>query len=352
VEPESLGALLDVPPPVVDASLAQRMAAELFDVHGIVSELSGERDRNFLVRDPRGGDWVLKVVHPQEDPAVTELQSVALEHVASRNPALPVPRVRTSCNGGPTARWRDPSDPSASGAELRVRMYSYLPGIPMARSALGPELARNVGTLVAELDLALADLDHPGQTQDLAWDAHRVESVEHLVDGLPTQERDLVEAALDHFRSHTSALVSELRRQVIHNDANLDNVLTVAVNDPTISGVIDFGDLLRAPLVQDVATAAAYQVRETGHPLAGPADVLRAYHQRLPLRPEEIQVVADLITARWVLTTTITGWRARRQPENHDYILRNSAAARSGLRRLGPVGCPQATAFLCDAIKE
>jgi Ser/Thr protein kinase RdoA (MazF antagonist) len=308
------------------------------------------------VREHGGDNWVLKVVHPREDPAVTELQSVVLEHVASRDPALPVPRVRVSSDGGPAARWPDPSVP---GRELQVRMYSYLPGVPMGRSVLGPELARNVGTLVADLDLALADLDHPGQAQDLAWDAHRVERVEHLVervehlvDGLPAEERDLVGAALDHFRSHTGPLLAGLRRQVIHNDANLDNVLTVTVDDPAISGIIDFGDMLRAPLVQDVATAAAYQLRETGHPLAGPADVLRAYHQRLPLRPEEIEVVADLVTARWVLTTTITAWRARQHADNRDYILRNSAAARSGLRRLGPLGCTQATDYLRDAIEE
>lgn len=343
-----LGALLDAPPPRVDVSLAERIAAELFDVRGTATDLGGERDRNFRLRGP-GGDRVLKVVHPEEDPAVTELQSIALEHVASRDPSLPVPRVSTSSGRGSTARWPDPSVP---GGELRVRMYSYLPGIPMGRSVLGPELARNVGALVADLDRALCDLDHPGQEQDLAWDAHRVERIEPLVDALPPPDRELVRGALDHFRSHAVPLLGGLRRQLIHNDANPDNVLTAAVDDPRISGIIDFGDMLRAPLVQGAATAAAYQLRPGGHPMAGPADVLSGYHRRMPLQPEEIEVFVDLIAARWVLTTTITDWRARQQPAGRDYILRNSEAARTGLSRLAALGDEPATDFLRHAIEE
>lgn len=347
MQSESLGALLDVPPPDVDVALATRLAAELFDLHGELSLLSGERDRNFRVRAHDGAQWVLKVVHPGEDPTVTELQSVVLQHVATRAPELPVPRVRTSRDGTPTARWTDPA-----GAELRVRAYSYLPGVPMGRGHLGRRLARNVGSLVAHLDLALADLDHPGQTQELAWDAHRVDGVEHLVDGLPDPERGQVRSVLERFRAQAAPILPGLRRQIIHNDANLDNVLTAAEDDPTITGVIDFGDLLRAPLVQDAATAAAYQLREDGHPLAGPADVVAGYHARMPLQQQEIEVLFELVMARWVLTTTITDWRARQHPENRHYILRNSAAARSGLRRCAELDHDEATDYLRRAIEE
>ncbi|MDN5790215.1 MAG: phosphotransferase [Micrococcales bacterium] len=348
MQPRILGALLDVPPPALDVSLAERLAGELFGVQGVATELGGERDRNFRVTEPDGTSWVLKVVHSHEPPEFTELQSIVLEHVRARAPSLPVARVRMPLGQeGPTARW---ADPSTGGEPLRVRMYSYLPGVPMARSVPSPRLARNVGAFVAKLDRALADLDHPGHVQDLAWDAHRVERVEPVVDVLPPAEQDLVRGALEHFRSHAGPQIPGLRRQVIHNDANLDNVLTVAVDDPRVSGVIDFGDLLRAPLVQDVATTAAYQMRDGGHPMAGPADVLVGYHRQIPLRPEEIEVLVDLIAARWVLTMTITAWQARQRPGNREYILRNAAAAREGLRRLQSLGCGQATAFLCDAI--
>lgn len=345
-----LGALLDVPPPAVDATLAGQMADELFGVRGTVTGLGGERDGNFRICEPDGNSWVLKIVHPHELPEVSDLQDLVLEHLATHAPALPVPRLRRPL--GPDqerARW---VDPSLSSSPLRVRMYSYLPGVPLSHGHLGAEVARHIGAFVAELDRALVNLAHPGQTQDLAWDAHRVERIEPLVNSLPRDEQDHVTWVLDHFRTHAAPALAGLRRQLIHNDANLDNVLTPAAGDPQISGLIDFGDMLTAPLVQDVATAAAYQLRPDGHPMAGSADVVVAYHQRLPLMTEEVEVLADLIAARWVLTTTITGWRAARQPGNRDYILRNSEAARAGLRRLRTLGFAGATDYLREAIER
>ncbi len=345
-----LGDLLDVPPPAVDAALAGRLARDLFGVEGAVTPLGGERDRNFRIASPDEGDWVLKVVHPREDPAVTDLQSVVLERLRTRSPGLPVPRVRRPLAGAdPTATWTDPS--GAAGTEpLRVRMYSYLAGVPVSRGPLGPELARGVGTLVGELDLALAELSHPGQEQDLAWDAHRVRRVEPLVPDLPAEDRPAVQWALDRMMDHADPIVTGLRRQVIHNDANLDNLLTRAVGDAEVVGLIDFGDMLRGPLVQDAATAAAYQLRDGGHPMAGPADVLEGYQQRIRLEPEEIEVFVDLVAARWVLTTTITDWRARQQPDNRDYIVRNSAAARSGLHRLRELGWAAADRYVRERV--
>ena len=169
---------------------------------------------------------------------------------------------------------------------------------------------------------------------------------------LPASDRAIVQAVLDRVVEHAAPVLSGLRRQIIHNDANLDNLLTAAVGATDIVGLIDFGDMLRAPAVQDVATAAAYQLRESGHPMAGPVDVLEGYQQRICLEPDEIEVFVDLVAARWVLTATITEWRARQHPDNRDYILRNSAAARSGLHRLHELGWSAAHQYLRDRMEH
>ena len=66
------------------------------------------------------------------------------------------------------------------------------------------------------------------------------------------------ERLLEGFERHAVPLLRGLRRQVIHNDFNPHNVLADAVDDTRIAGVIDFGDMVHAPLVQDLATACAY----------------------------------------------------------------------------------------------
>ena len=68
--------------------------------------------------------------------------------------------------------------------------------------------------------------------------------------------------------------LAALRAQVIHNDYHLYNVL-VAPDDQAriVTGIIDFGDMVHAPLVGEVATAAAFHMAGSADPFEGPAAV-------------------------------------------------------------------------------
>lgn len=356
---EELGALLECPPPEAGPEEAQALAREHFGIHGVASPLGGERDRNFRLRDTGGREWVVKIVHPAEDPALTDLQSRALIHIGARAPGLPVPRVRMPRHGDrPDVLRTDVlrSDVSRSVSDevdprtSRVRMYSYLPGTPMHLTAPSPALRRNLGRLVAALDLALVDLRHPAGSHDLAWDAHRVARIGPFLEEL--EDRDIPLRALEHFTAHAAPRLGGLRAQIIHNDGNPHNILTTRQGEPHLAGIIDFGDLIRAPLAQDVATAAAYQIGADGHPMAGPAQVIAAFHEVCPLRPEEVELLYDLIVARLVLIVGITGWRSRRHPGNGEYIRRNNQRAWDGLRALQSLGCAPATGYLRTALGE
>ncbi|KAH2776649.1 hypothetical protein KXW38_010057, partial [Aspergillus fumigatus] len=69
-------------------------------------------------------------------------------------------------------------------------------------------------------------------------------------------------------------------------------------------------------------------------PLLSAAQMIGGFHEVLPLRGAERAVMLDLVTARFVITVLITGWRAARYPENREYIMRNNGLAWAGLRRI------------------
>ena len=100
-----------------------------------------------------------------------------------------------------------------------------------------------------------------------------------------------------------------------------------------IAGIIDFGDLTFTARVNDLAIAAAYQVADSGDPLAPACDVIAAYHAVTPLDLLELDVLFDLIATRIVMTVVISSWRAVRYPENREYILRNNKPASARLSR-------------------
>lgn len=334
---EQLGEVLDAPPPPASADDAVVLAREHFGLEAVAKPLTGERDRNFHLRATDGGEYVLKVVHPAEDPAVTDFQGQALLHLEQTDASLPVPRARQPL----AVRWEVAGQPSRL-----VRVYSWLPGRPLHLAAPSPAQRHALGTLLARLGQALRGFSHPAQNHVLLWDIQHAARVRPLLAHLedPAQ-RAVPERLLDVFEQQAVPVMQGLRKQVIHNDFNPHNVLADAVNDARIAGVIDFGDMVYAPLVQDLATACAYQVQPDGHPLDGPADVVAAFNAVCPLQPAELDILFDLLAVRAVISVAISGWRAKKQPENAPYILRNYPRAWAGMERLAAIPRDEARAI-------
>jgi hydroxylysine kinase len=339
---EKLGELLEIAAPAVSNAEAEELARVHFGLDVIVEPLVGERDRNFHLRDGDGREYVLKVIHPSEDEAVTDFHSKLLLHIQAADPELAVPLlVRPQKSDANEAVWHTDIHPPR-----RVRCLTYLEGCPLYRAERSAAQKRNVGTFLARLNLALRGFRHPADGHELLWDTKHANRARSLLSNLDEARKTLATRALDRFASHVLPRLPQLRTQVIHNDFNPHNVLAGVPRNEDIAGVIDFGDSVHSPIVQDLAVAAAYQFEPTGHPLAGPAEVAAAFHQLHPLLPEEIEILPDFIGARFALAIAISFWRAARHPDNAAYIMRNQNAAWSGLQRLNEISRDEAIDWL------
>lgn len=342
-----LGELLDVASPPARIDEIEALARAAFGLDVRVAPLTGERDRNFHLVDGDNRHFVLKVVHPAESPDVTDLQSRLLLHVETAAPDLAVPRLVRPRGDALEFVWETDGQPPR-----RVRCLTYLAGRPLHHAAASTAQRHSLGAFLARLDLALTDFRHPADGHDLLWDIKSAPRAHALLADLAhPQKRALAEAALDRFGEHVTPLLPSLRAQVIHNDFNPHNVLADPVADDVIAGVIDFGDVVRSPLVQDLAVAAAYQIVAEGHPLQGAADMATSFHVICPLRPEEIELLPDMVGARLALTIAVSSWRAARHPDNAEYILRNQATAWNGLQRLQEISRGDAILWLRGQIE-
>jgi Ser/Thr protein kinase RdoA (MazF antagonist) len=317
----------------VDVAEAQKLSADVFGVAGRADRLAGERDQNFRIDPQEGEPLLLKISNSAEDPAVTDLQTQALLHIAQHAPGLPVPRLYPTRNNEPQHVWRRP------GGERRlVRLLSFLPGVPLHQAVADEQLLDKLGVALAQFDRALRDLRHPAETHDLLWDlqhASRLRTYTWAVE--EPEKRRLAEAGLAIFSREAAPVLGQLRAQLLHNDLNPHNVLVSGSSRPSVTGIIDLGDMVRAPLVNDLAVAAAYHVGFGADPLDGVAALTRGYDTVLPLEPIEFKVLTPLIIGRLAMSVVISSWRARMDPTNRAYIFRNLPAAVRGLSRLLPL---------------
>jgi hydroxylysine kinase len=316
-------------PPTLSIAEAVVFSRNVFGIGGRAQLLKSERDQNFLI-DGDAGPCLLKITNPAEDRGVTNLQTAALLHVAAVDLGLPVPRLLPDRAG-----QNEHILTLADGRSCIARLLSFLPGVIAALVPPSAALRRSIGSTLARFDRALAGFSHPAESHELSWDiVHAAELRPLLAEIEDTGRRDRVEGVLDRFESTVAPALATLRWQVIHNDLSLFNILVDKDAPSQVAGVLDFGDMVRAPLIDELAIAASYHFSRDGDVLSPIVDLVRAYHETLALHPAEADLLYDLIATRQAATVLITESRARRHPENRDYILKNHPAAVLGLARL------------------
>jgi len=321
---------LQTPAPTFTEQQAADLLRENYGIEASLEPLVSERDQNFLASTADGDKYVLKFANASESAAITDFQNQGLLHIARLDPEFPVPRVVPTRSGDLLFEVK-----SAGGDEHRVRLLSWLDGVPLQHAEGVLSVARQTGTCLARLGLALRDFEHPASDYPLLWDIRNAASLRQLLPYVDDVElRGLCEQRVERFCEVTSPHLDTLRSQVIYNDMNPSNVLVNSDDVNRVAGVIDFGDMIHSQLVNDVAVACSYFCRLEEDPFEEVVELLDAYASILPLTEDEIAVLPDLILTRHLTTVIITHWRASMYPENAEYVLRNEGRARQMLYRV------------------
>jgi hydroxylysine kinase len=341
-------AALSTAAPSLALAEVEALLARLYGIDGRVQTLASERDQNCSVEAADGSRYVIKISNPSELVSVVDFQIAALDHIAQVSPAQPVPRVVRTLAG----HTRD-SVTLPHGAASTVRLLTYLDGVQVKGTERTSAQRRAMGAGLARLDLALQGFTHPAAQHDLLWNvstAQRLASkIEFVIDA---PRRALATAFMARFNEHVLPRLSSVRTQVIHNDYHLYNVLVDPQEQANITGIIDFGDMLQAPLVGEVATAAAFHMVGSADPFEGAAQFVGAYHAVLPLDEQEQDIVADLMATRHLITALISNWRAARYPENHAYIMRHNPAAWEALGQMADLSRGEARDRLLTEVRN
>ncbi len=319
------GDAFTVPAAEMTSGAAETVARELFGIDGEAQQLTSERDLNFRLRSAGGAQYVLKIANAAEPEAAIAFQNAALRHLERVAAELPVPRIV------PTRDGRD----FARNNGCLTRLLTWLDGPLMHQRPRTSAMRRALGQMHAQLHAALGSLAPPAVSAPLLWDLQHTAKLEHLLPHIPPDRRGLVECALERFKTRVAPVLAALPAQVVHNDLNPHNVV-VSEDGDAVAGIIDFGDLVYAPRICDVAIAAAYHVRREGDPFIDIAEYVGAYHMAAPLRDEECEILTDLIVSRMAMSTLISTWRATLHPDNSAYILRNVPSAWAGLEAIVP----------------
>ncbi|MGD8456866.1 MAG: aminotransferase class III-fold pyridoxal phosphate-dependent enzyme [Anaerolineales bacterium] len=313
---------------------AIRITKDLFGLAVTARGLPSERDQNFLVETGEGERYILKIANPGEDPALLDLQNQAMAHISAHSVGDVVPRIIPSVNGDAI------SVVEKGGERYWFRLVTYLPGTTLANTTpRTPELLRSLGGFMGKLGKAMKSFSHPAARRDLKWDLKHALWIEEYLEYIEDENRrEIVEDILDQYKNVVVPAIPHLSVGVIHNDGN-DHNLIVDSTDPfgkSVTGVIDFGDMVETYTVCDLAIAAAYGSFEVDDPLMAAAEIVSGYHVENPLSETEIDILYLLILTRLAVSVTNSAYQKTLEPER-DYLTISEFQAWEVLEKLADI---------------
>ncbi|WP_457552722.1 aminotransferase class III-fold pyridoxal phosphate-dependent enzyme [Desulfobacula sp.] len=288
----------------------QQAVQKLWGIKGRFTQLDGEYDLNFRINSTH----ILKVMREGCQTDLVDLQCRALNHLRT----FPLPLVVPSQKDRPFEICKD-----EKGYDRILWVLENLDGKTWAEfKPKTRNLLRKLGETVGAMDKALTGFDHPGLYREFKW---HLPSGDWIADNLgmiaDATRQKIIRQILDDFAG-IKADLDVLPTQAIHNDINDYNILvTGSLHDsPAISGIIDLGDMCAAPVICDLAIAAAYVVLNHPDPESALEDLVQGFHSVFPLSPKEIDMIWPLLRLRLAVSVVNSTMMAKEKPDD-PYVL-------------------------------
>ncbi len=294
-----------------------RLTEEHFGVTGELQKLPSERDQNYLIRSSKNECFVLKVANSEDQFEALEAQNLTMARINASSPICP---VAISTPQGDTIVEITGDD----GASHLMRLLTFLPGIPFAdASRHSSGLLTDLGTTLGKISCALAGFDHTNLHREFHWDLRHAPKVvaTHIDKISDTGTRNCIQHIAEMFAQIVEPRFGDLRKSIIHNDANDYNVIVdsnngIMTSELEVRGIIDFGDIVSGFTIGDLAVAIAYAMLGKVDPLKAAADVVRAYHRIFPITENEIAVLFPLALMRLSISVCHAAHQQQDRPDD------------------------------------
>ena len=300
-----------------------------YGLRGRLERLGGE-NLNYLVSGQAGEKFVFKAVDEAQAEESAAMEFELLEHARNAGFCRELPFI--------IKNYKDNID---SGihipliGEYRARVLSLVSGITLENLRdISIEMLVDTGKCLAEFNRAVAGFDHPALHRGHQWELPRAGQHRDKLDSVADPEMRSLAAWAFGLWDEVKDGLNELPQQVIHGDANPENILAA---DGRITGLVDFGDTCYNPRICELAICISYVMMDHDDPLEAAAAVLAGYAESCELLEDELAVLFPLVCTRLAVSICMASARLEIDADNPNWFTSLEPAGRL-LRRLYEIG--------------
>ena len=207
---------------------------------------------------------------------------------------------------------------SHKGKLILIRMLSYLEGDFIAECKINKNIISSLGSFLAKFNLLTRNWNNSEiKSRDWEWKIESVELIKNRANYISDPfRRNRVIYFIQQYKENIVPVYKDLRKSIIHNDANQWNVL---VEKDKTTGLIDFGDISYSNLVNEVGIAMTYIAYDKEDILYWSGILLESYNKVLPLKKKEVESLYYIIALRLCMSVSNSAYTKLNQP-NNNYI--------------------------------
>lgn len=291
---------------------AENILSEFYNIKGVASQLPGEIDFNFRIKVAHGEGYILKISRPHENENYLDFQQKLLQFVEGNTLNLLVPKVLNNISGKSISEFTD-----EFGTLRKVRLLTWISG--RIWTHVNPQLDDlrfSLGEQCGLLTNTLQGFDNKESHREFVWDiAQSLWTKEHL--HLFNEKEKEIIAFFQNSFENSQISYSKLRKAVVHNDANENNIIVAwDLINPKVKAIIDYGDAVHTQIINDLAVVCAYAMMQHNEPLDAALPIIKGYHSKFPLLENELVHLYHAIAMRLVISVTKSAINKVKEPNN------------------------------------
>lgn len=296
-----------------------------------IQALAGEVDLNYRLQTAAGDFYTLKISAPNTDQASLHFQTDLLNYLARKSLsfALPLPVVNTD------GQYYEQLTLDELGLRW-LRLQTWVAGRMLSEAKPRTyALLQQWGQCTGHLNRALAGFIHPDAPTNYKWNPSQALDARPLATFFATPQQ----SAIGHhfwelFTEIVMPKLARLRCSINYNDAHEHNLLLdQKLHNPSICGLIDFGDAMYTQTINELAIACAYAAMYWPDPLGAMCQMVAAHHRVFPLKEVELTVLFPLIAARLLISVSQSA-RSKAEAPDNVYLQISEAPAWALLEKL------------------
>ncbi|MES1181728.1 MAG: phosphotransferase, partial [Flavobacterium sp.] len=221
--------------------------------------LNGYDELNYLLEDKTGKKYIFKIATDEHGLHFLDAQIQIVNHLSKSNVADKFQHYILNTEGNELTTI------VIDGKNYYLRLLSFLEGVFWVDAKEKSDILHSdLGNFLGEMDKTLQIFSHPAMHRRYTWDISTAMDASAKISCIKNHEpRRIAGYFLLQFEMEVLPLISSFRHAYAHNDANDYNVL---VKGDSVSGLIDFGDMVYTALINNVAVACTYVMLGNDNP--------------------------------------------------------------------------------------